>query len=63
MSALRKGRRRGKAPSKRAMRGRQSWSRGIVRAIAACAEYARLSKQLHDRWFAIATFDYGKAAP
>lgn len=58
MSALRKGRRRGKAPSKRAMRGRtRVWTLGLARSIAAWAHVARVAKQVGEQWAAIALID------
>lgn len=54
MSAHRKGRRRGKAPSKRAMRSRAgAWQLSVFRRVAAWLHVARVAQEVGEQWAAI----------
>jgi len=54
VSALRKGRRRGKAPSKRAMRGRRATREcAHARMVEAWAEALRAARRVGEQWEAI----------
>ena len=48
MSAKRKGKRRGKAPSNRAMRRKRAWSTGAVRAWLRVAHVSRIMRRFAD---------------